>query len=270
MDAENNPGSILRREREARGLSVGEVSSHLRLSQRQVEALEAGDHAAIPGSVFVRGFIRNYARLLQIDPAPLLAMIEHASPDKSALLPKDEGIPFPSGQTKSWVHYAIWVVLLAFPVLVYEMYRENHAPLPMHAKPDAGHTTAPLSAPAPFNLPVAKDIQAVPLPVSAPVSILAPASSPVSISVPAAASVSAATGPIHLAFDGAAWVEIRDAGGKIIFSRLSPAGSEQAVSGTAPFSVVIGNAHQVRLFYNGKPVDLAPYIKIDVAHLTLK
>ena len=65
-------------------------------------------------------------------------------------------------------------------------------------------------------------------------------------------------------------VEIRDAGGKIVFSKLNPAGSEQFVAGVAPFSLVIGNAHGVKLFYQGRPVDLAPYIKVEVARLTLK
>jgi len=42
------------------------------------------------------------------------------------------------------------------------------------------------------------------------------------------------------------------------------------VRGTPPFSLVIGNASHVRLTYNGKPVDLAPHIKVDVARLTIE
>ena len=45
---------------------------------RQVEALERGDWQGLPGQTFIRGFIRNYARLLQIDPAPLMDQLDDA------------------------------------------------------------------------------------------------------------------------------------------------------------------------------------------------
>jgi len=42
------------------------------------------------------------------------------------------------------------------------------------------------------------------------------------------------------------------------------------VVGVPPFEVVIGNAQQVRLFYNDKPVDLIPHVKVEVARFTLE
>jgi len=51
---------------------------------------------------------------------------------------------------------------------------------------------------------------------------------------------------------------------------LHTAGTERFVSGLPPFEVVIGNAQQVRLTYNDKPVDLTPYVKVEVARLTLQ
>lgn len=253
----NGPGSILREERERRGLGIEEVASQLRLSRRQIEALEMDDYAALPGNVFVRGFIRNYARLLQLDPAPLCEAIRDALPEESMTVPRDEGIPFPSGSKRSWVHYAIWIVLLAFTILGYEIYHENHfrAPEPASAKIQVKplHNAMIRVAPGP-------------IPASAPAAV----SAPIAASAPVAAASPVAAGPIRLAFSGAAWVEIRDANGRIVYSRLNPAGSEQHVSGTAPFTLVIGNAHKVKLFYEGKAIDLAPYTRIDVAHLTLK
>lgn len=263
-----SPGRILREERERQGLGAEEVAGQMRLSRSQVEALEADDHAVLPGNVFVRGFIRNYAKLLHIDPDPLLESID--MPKESIEPPKDEGIPFPSGRNKSWVHYAIGFVLLAFSVLVYEMSREDHVaevnprtakpvrkPEPAKAHPLVSGA-APVSSPVTISSPVS--VQAsVPAAVPASVPVSMPASSP-----------AAASGPLRLSFDAAAWVEVRDANGRIVFSRLSPAGSEQHVSGQAPFSLTIGNAQHVRVDYLGKPVDLAPYIKTQVAHLTLK
>ena len=56
------PGAILLEERRRQSLSLTDVARQLKLSPRQVEALERDDYAALPGPVFVRGFMRNYAR----------------------------------------------------------------------------------------------------------------------------------------------------------------------------------------------------------------
>jgi cytoskeleton protein RodZ len=75
---------------------------------------------------------------------------------------------------------------------------------------------------------------------------------------------------IKLKFDRESWVEIRDRNGRRIFSQLNAAGTEQAVSGQPPFTLVVGNAAGVHLTHNDQTVDLAPHIKIDVARLTLE
>ena len=66
-------GLWLRREREARGLSVEEVTEELRIRPRYLQALEVGDYAALPGSIQARGFIRNYARFLALPVEEALA-----------------------------------------------------------------------------------------------------------------------------------------------------------------------------------------------------
>lgn len=65
-------GPKLAAAREAKGLSTAEVATKLRLGVRQVEALEADAFDQLPGEVFVRGFVRNYARFLELDAEELL------------------------------------------------------------------------------------------------------------------------------------------------------------------------------------------------------
>lgn len=67
------PGRRLRIVREDQGVPLPRVAAELHLAPATVEALEADDYAALPGPVFVAGYIRNYARLLGMDPEPLLA-----------------------------------------------------------------------------------------------------------------------------------------------------------------------------------------------------
>ncbi|MFN4149133.1 MAG: helix-turn-helix domain-containing protein, partial [Rhodocyclaceae bacterium] len=73
-------GALLRAAREAAHLSHDDVARALKFSPRQIAALEADDYAALPGATIVRGFVRNYARLLKLDAAPLLQRLDATLP----------------------------------------------------------------------------------------------------------------------------------------------------------------------------------------------
>jgi len=81
------PGKTLAAEREAMGWSVEQVADQLKLAVRQVVALEAGDYEHLPSPAVTRGFVRAYAKLMKMDPAPLVAQIAMdtpPTPDNSA------------------------------------------------------------------------------------------------------------------------------------------------------------------------------------------
>jgi cytoskeleton protein RodZ len=73
--ADMMPGRQLAARREDMGMSVEQAASQLNLAPRQIQAIEADNYAALPGMATARGFVRAYAKLLRIDPAPLLASI---------------------------------------------------------------------------------------------------------------------------------------------------------------------------------------------------
>src|SRR4029079_163523 len=72
-------GGRLKSAREAAGLSLDQVAQQLKLAPRQVRALEDEDFAQLPGRTFARGFVRNYARLLNLDGDHLLSMLPDAA-----------------------------------------------------------------------------------------------------------------------------------------------------------------------------------------------
>jgi cytoskeleton protein RodZ len=79
------PGKTLAAQREAMGWSVEQVADQLKMAVRQVVALEAGDYTALPGPAVTRGFVRAYAKLMKLDPAPLVAQIEMDTPPAADL-----------------------------------------------------------------------------------------------------------------------------------------------------------------------------------------
>jgi cytoskeleton protein RodZ len=74
------PGALLAAQREAMGWTVEQIADQLKLAVRQVKALEAGDYDALPNMAVTRGFVRAYAKVLKMDAAPLVAMIDAAQP----------------------------------------------------------------------------------------------------------------------------------------------------------------------------------------------
>ena len=108
--------------------------------------------------------------------------------------------------------------------------------------------------------------------VTAPPPVVAPEKAAVAEIPLAAPQPQAPAGEVRvrMEFGGESWVEIKDGEGKMLMSQLNPTGSRRTVSGRSPLSLVIGNAANVKLTYNDKPVDLKPYIQIEVARLTLE
>lgn len=78
-------GNVLKAAREAQGLSIHEVCSQLRLGIKQIQAIEQDDFEKLPQPSIVRGFIRNYARLLNIDVNPILEAYQRIVPNKAPL-----------------------------------------------------------------------------------------------------------------------------------------------------------------------------------------
>jgi cytoskeleton protein RodZ len=306
------PGAMLAAERERQGLSRADLAQRLHMSVSQVEALEVGDYARLPRGTFLRGFTRNYARAVGLDPEALVGLLAEDAPRETApgIVVPSQNIRFdPLGQRLANPYVkaagiAAALLVLGFAAMYWWLFirpqatttvtvkkpaaeasRAAKAPpaeAPGHAPGPAGAEPAPAQAPhAGTQPPVpAAPAEAVPAQpaatgaVSAPPTGIAPAPAPAAPAAPAPAEPPRAAAPgegqIRLSFRAAAWVEVTDARGKVLLSRTHPGGSAAEVAGKPPFSLVIGNAPEVRLTYNGREVDLAPHTRVAVARFTLQ
>ena len=288
-------GKTLREAREQLGLSLNDVSNRIKFAARQIEALEADDYAHLPEAAFVRGFVRSYARLLQLDPAHLLSGLPTSHmKGSSAQEVKSVDIPLPSAFSPRRHNIMLLSVGLVIALSVV-MFMRLHDRVPEVAGPVTTATVQVLELPdvttesAATRLPEQNQ-----LPESAPqqtVSV-APAPQPVlqQAVLPAAVPAPAVTpGPapvaeqprlnpqtnvtehaLRLEFDQNSWVEIRDGNDQILISKMHLAGSLVRLTAKAPLLVTIGNAHAVRLFDNGKQIHLERHTTADVARVNVK
>ena len=278
-------GARLRQAREAQGLAIDDVAQQLKFAPRQIESLEQERFDRLPGPTIARGMVRNYARLLRLDPEPLIERMTPQAekvPDPGQLAERFRNeVPFSEGGKRSTLLYAGFSVgiLLLVAALAYEWRQERHPPQFVAPAPERVAPPPLAGAPRVEEKKVEekkaeekkaeeKKIElatAAPAP-KPPAAVAEKPSMAIGEKPPA---VSAAQ-RIVVRAEADAWIEIRDASGRTLVATLAPAGSERAVQGRAPFDLVIGNAASVRVTYEGRPVDLRPHTRVSVARLTLK
>jgi cytoskeleton protein RodZ len=148
------PGKVLAAQREAMGWTVEQVADQLKLAVRQVVALEAGDYASLPSPAVTRGFVRAYAKLMKLDPAPLVAQIAIDTPAPAEANPAAVRRPspasfsqakFPSHGKRSslplgWIAGAVAVVAVAGAAWHFGLVPGGkHAESAGVAKPEVAH-----------------------------------------------------------------------------------------------------------------------------------
>lgn len=280
-EAPRSPGAILAAERERQGLGRADIAQRLHMSVSQVEALEMADYARLPRGPFLRGFARNYARTLAIDPEPLIALLAEDAPPERAprIVVPTQNIRFdPLGARLDNPYVkaagvAAAVIVLGFAAMYWWLFvRPQAAPAARNPQIEMSRTVAPAppsAEPAKADeAPAESAASATTEPTTQQPAVLQPAAS-APATTEAARTAAPGEGTIRLAFRGAAWVEITDARGRMLLSRTHPGGSSAEVIGRPPFNLVIGNAPEVRLTYNGNEVDLAPHTRVAVARFTL-
>jgi cytoskeleton protein RodZ len=178
-------GALLRAARESAGMTIDAVAQHLKLAPRQVKAIEDGDYKELPGRTFTRGFVRNYARLVHLDPERVVSALPGGAsapaleaPTLSPTAPTIGELPTTEHAKTPWARWVIPAVLATIVVVaaVYEWVRpaaeshlagaagEPHGPAQKDAPAHAGGAVTPpppppAAASTPLPNPVASSVQ---------------------------------------------------------------------------------------------------------------
>jgi cytoskeleton protein RodZ len=295
-DEQDTPGMQLKAGREAMGWSIEQVADQIKLAPRQVLALEAGDADALPNLAVVRGFIRAYAKVLKLDAAPLVAMIEvdpvpgaQAAPARREISASFSEARFPSLTQRSskrngWLGGA--VLLVAVAVAAFGAYQMGLIPPALLSRSDKSATevavpaaapvnAAPLAAPLETTLIKPEQMPPVPLisiPGPAPGTPGAPAvlaeTAPVPAPAPAPAAVTGNALVLNVREDS--WVEIRRNGAAPMISRMVTAGNAVNFEITEPVQLIVGRPGGVDATLRGEALQLTSAAGTTTARLNIK
>ncbi len=304
VEISESPGRRLRVQRQSRGLEVERVAVQLHLRPTFVEALEQDRYADLPSPVFVAGYLRNYARLLGIDPAPLVAAYRAANPAPEPAVPRS--VPATRREIGSG-HILMRLISLAVLAGAFGMlalWWQNRAdllpellpgegaavpapateesanaptdsltlnPLPVSTGGEsAADTPPPLAAslPSPADEPL-EAAPAAPLPLIAPVAEETPPDLTQPPTSEPAAAQTQANREVVLSFSGSSWIDVRDSAGKSVLSGEMQKGDRRVLEGAPPYAFVIGNATSTAISVGGKPFDLGGVSRGNVARFKL-
>ena len=303
-------GAQLKAQREALGWPVEQVAEQLKLAPRQVVALEEGDVAALPNLAVVRGFVRAYAKVVKLDAAPLVAMIEvHPAPAQDPAAPVRREISatfsesrFPSmtqrssNQTPLWIAGAVAVVVAA----AFGAYKLGYVPASLvssHAEKETAHADVgpvettlikPGQDLTPVQTPSVPLISVPPPPgndtqtgapatnvASAPAAAVPPAAAPATTPATTAAVAPAAAAAVGantlvLKVEQDSWVEIRRPGSTPLISRMVKAGSTETFDIAGPATLVVGKPGAVQATLRGAKLDLPTVAGGTISRVSIK
>ena len=245
------PGERLKKAREAKGFSLEQVSSTLKILPRMLEAIEKDSYKDLPEPVFVRGYLRLYADLVALPSADIIARFDEYytadtghSPQVRLQSPQQQHLPDISPRRLPTVKWgavggvALLVVLALASVAVWQ------SALPQ--KVMAWFQTTPSTVPV-ADTPTTTN----------------------TISLPNTATTQQAIDTLELRFTANTKVLIRDSSGKELANGEKVAGETLTITGESPFAIELNPAAAVQFQFNQKPIDLKPYTVNGVVNFRL-
>jgi cytoskeleton protein RodZ len=290
-DATPGPGAIVRAQRELRGLTRQDIADTLNLGARVVEDMETENWARLPAPAFTRGYLRAYAKLLDIDPDTVTSAFDtavgrgetRAASVSTMQRSRRRGLADLSQKHPGVVLTgAVAGVICAVAVVLWAVWPDVEPKVPVAARQPAGPSEVILPKPAQASAATASSGgTSATIATGAPTAPIAGGTSAVAASVtvdPRPVShddrgahriTSDGNDRLKFAFTDDCWVEIKNAQGVSLYSDLSKSGDALELIGRPPFHILLGNAPAVTLAFNDERVALSPHTRNNVGTLVL-
>ena len=282
-------GSLLRAAREKHGLHIAALAAAMKVAPRKLDALENDRWSELPDSTFVRALALTVCRTLKIDAKPVLDLLPPAQTMALQSIGEHLNAPYHEADARGassvaglairpmvWAAAALMLAAVA-EYFVPEAWLKGAPPAVVAVVASAAPASAAgvalpeLPASAAAGLPDgAATLPAAP--VAAPVTALLPSVGETVFSAPPPNSpqATAAAGAVQLRVNEPSWVDVRDARGQVLLSRIVQPGETVGLDGALPLRLTIGNAAATQLSFRGQPITLIPHTRDNVARVELQ
>ncbi len=277
-------GKQLRKLREERNLSALDIANELYLDVSLIDALENEETDKLPESSFIKGYLRNYARTLDVPCDDIIKAFEVvcSAADDSPCIQRISKVKETTSQDRG-PRYATWGLVAGGFILLGAWWWAEILPNSTERKPDnvvAETFKSSLQDEEKNELQADIQVDGESVAVSSlmvsevvppkPVEVAEPMPQE---SVEAVVVEPADNGEklqtLHLVFTQDSWVEIKDSTGKRLLYDMGREGTSRDLAGVAPFKILLGNASSVLLDFNDERIDHTPFQRNGIARFTL-
>ena len=268
------PGELLKEARKKKGRKYRKLSSELGIPEKYLEALEENNFSIMAGPTYVRGYLRAYAKKLDLDPELVITAFERYLKDRrkqeKSSLKKDNKKG--RKQKFSFLYASILLVIILLIIFVPERNTETSENKEINTYTEEEIPDLKDYFP---GLEVKKEVNFEQTSSTIPPNLTIPELSTDKEDSSAVIEkendqIIEAINTIEMNFSGDCWIEIMDKN-RILEYQLAKAGSSIYVKGVGPFKLIIGYSNRVELFYNGAKISLASTtnVKTNVSCLVL-
>ncbi|MGR5000911.1 cytoskeleton protein RodZ [Vibrio celticus] len=298
-------GTLLKNKRESLGLTQKQISDRLKLRVTLIQQIEENQFESDQVATFMRGYIRSYAKYVNLDEKVVLSALHHAG---DAQHQEQEMLSF-SRKTKTEKHnsrimiltWSIFAVIAGISSLWWWQNQQQDTLSQSLANTESSEELAVEESLAPefTSLEVieaeqneagasvvegteglaaisdAEDSSDAVTSADETPAQQATETEPTAEVAANAEAVEASTAPETVAnelvmqFSADCWIQVKDATGKTLSTGIKKAGQSLNLSGTAPYKVILGAPEGVSMTFASEPVDLSGYTSGKVARITL-
>ena len=287
-DSSETVGNVLRKKREVIGLSIDNIANQLNLDPKLIESLEKNDYVKFNIETYIKGYLRAYAKVLDLDGDTIINLYKESNPEKTPeILPNVKPKRQRNSGDKS-VKLFSYIIALTVAVSILVWYQNNFLVQP----PEENLNITNIKTYENTNIngvdidyKIINHTNSWQWPINkadtnyeSNNNVLEPVVSKTTqdkientadINEVSEHNIQQSNDTIVLNLTGDSWVEIYDEEGGRLFLDLARSGKNYIINGNSPFDILLGAANQVSIEFNGSSVDIEPYIKFGIARFTL-
>ena len=287
-DGSETAGEVLRKKRENIGLSIDHIANQLNLDPKLIELLEKNDYEKFNIETYLKGYLRAYAKVLDLDDDMVINLYKESNPEKTPeILPNVKPKVQRNGADRS-VKLFSYIIGLAVALSILVWYQKNFlvqpseenlkiANIKIHENTNINgvdvdykiinHTNS-------WQWPINKaeknyESNSNELELVGSEKTQDKIKNIADTNEVSAYNIQQSNDTVVLNLTGDSWIEIYDREGSRLFFDLARGGKNYIINGNSPFDILLGAANEVSIEFNGSSVNIEPYIKFGIARFTL-
>ena len=287
-DGSETAGEVLRKKRENIGLSIDHIANQLNLDPKLIELLEKNDYEKFNIETYLKGYLRAYAKVLDLDDDMVINLYKESNPEKTPEILPNVKPKVQRNSTDRSVKLFSYIIGLTIALSILVWYQKNFLVQPSEENLKIAnikiHENTNING-VDVDYKIINHTNSWQWPINKAKKNYESNSNELELvgsektqdkiknisdtNEVSTYNIQQGSDTVVLNLTGDSWIEIYDKEGNRLFLDLARGGKNYIINGNSPFDILLGAANEVSIEFNGSSVDIEPYIKFGIARFTL-